>query len=322
MLGGPEQLVTKGTIAGLKALGLGAKGFRTAIALGTGAASVTPETETGEIAQVGRRLLQGVIAAPFGFMGGLSKRFAEVRGTKLAAKFADDTASAANKVYKVAQTKFDDAMANLSRLKPDARVNLRSIVDDFANLSDDAKKLVVKNIKNSGDTKAANQFIALINKPQLAEKMTLKQSQAFKNMLQYVDDPNLAEIAVNRIRGKIVKAQLEKFPQFKNDLNNYAKFMDDFDLLSNLREESKVLPTVLGQGEKALGNPVVRRAFNRIFPKGVKTEVGSYRNAALITNFLISRGMYFATGAAIAAGVGIPLGIMGLRHGEQQGGFE
>lgn len=263
--------------AGLKAAQFVGKSTASLVAKGAaagfaGGLAITPDSDTGEMLQVGKRLTNALIGGVLG--GGLGAAVRGLSTTKnliFQTKFADKVIQEYNHVMNQASIKFGDAINRLGQLFPKQRVDLSKAVTAAKETLDDSPGLRTT-IKRFPKLKE------IFDSPNKAKNLTLKEAQEIKNSIKYVKAPRPEDLPINDLKNAMTKAQIDAFPQFKDQLSEYTRIAKDYDLLNNMVKDGKIIGAV----KKGFGDAQVKDAVIRTFGKETVAEMGGIKNATSV----------------------------------------
>ena len=150
---------------------------------------------------------------------------------------------------------------------------------------------------------------SLLNQPEVAARLTLKDSQTVKQIFQRVNkqrfqqvDPEFfgAHLDALEVWHDIRLAQLQAFPQFKSVLQGYAEAMKNFRIVKNMLKEGALEPQLLSNLSE---NSERIRAFRELATPDTMRMVERFLKANSTRNFLKRLGIGAIT--TVGAGAGL-----------------
>ena len=248
-----------------------------------GGFTITPESETGDMVQFGQRLKNGLISGTIGAGIGVAYRTGQIiKNVAAQSKFADSVKAEFQHVMNQANAKFGGTIDKLTSLYPSKRVDLTDAVKNAQDMLDDSPGLRTT-IKKFPKLKA------IFEDPSKAKNLTLKDAQDLKNSIKYVTQPRPEDLPINDLRNAISKAQVDTFPQFDKTLGEYKQVAEDYDLISKMLQDGKIIGAV----KKGFGDAQVKDAVTRTFGKEMVAEMGGVKNAANVGKAAWKLGKFY-----------------------------
>lgn len=228
-LGGPKAARTLGTKAEIAAEGVAAKAGAAKQAAGRAVAGIPEQL------QIGR---QPTLTKP---NPARSARLDHIRARILRAP-------------KLAGEEFEGRLNELEQVSPDQGVNLSEPIQVLKNAmarNPSFQSLWNRAVKNS---KVSAQVQQLVESPELAIKLTMKQAQSVKRVLSQVLKSKFQQVspelfdahldAMDAWHG-IRKAQVEAFPEFDDIAQGYHKVLSNFRSVKGKLKEGQLEPSIL-----------------------------------------------------------------------------
>jgi hypothetical protein len=282
----------------------------TRFALGGAAAglAVTPKTEEGKILAPKERLIQASIGAGTGILTGLTANLARnIKNVRNPVRLAEKTRETLIKVKVRASEKFGKALDTLTKANPERKVSLRNEIDVI--LADMRESPRLKNIVNR-----IPQLKKLIDNPEFADNVTLKESQNILNSLRSKLSP--AKLVGRNIRpddlplldfiDDVRYQQLTAFPEMANVRAQYGEVLNRYNTIKPDIKIGNLLRAMVSRWRE----PEIQKRIEQLLPKEAIREIGGYRRAAQFIKTSAGLGKY---ALRVGIGGGIAYGL--LRRG-------
>lgn len=259
----------------------------------------------------GAKLAKTAVTKPIEAMGAVARGIRSIPQTTRQGfpAFGQKVRSAYSDISKTLMGEFDDAMTKLEATQPNTTINIRNVIERAKLIAQEdpavARRLdsAVRRAFPKGDVTLAE----LLNNPDLANQVTLRQSQQViaslkavpslpgklaKQGSSYTDiDMELLDMAKD-----IRHAQLEAFPQFKESVSKYASVSDALRKTKKFFTERSLEGSVKG----GFGSAEEEKIVGEILPNNVMQAI---KDARL--------GQSIKHGAGVVGKTAVPVGVGG-----------
>lgn len=232
--------------------------------------------------------------------GGVNRIARNINNIKDPAKFGQEVRGSLFEAKRAVGKTFENDLNALVNKNPDGRINLsnelgmmKNAVDNQAENPGLAQQInaVIRKIKNPEDAKLLNE---IIQDPNKASSLTLKQSQSIKNAIekapaiasklkmgkfaQYTDgERELLDLVAN-----VKNAQLEVFPGLADIRKPYAEYMQNYNQVKNMFKSSSLLNKV----RSGFGNEEIQQIINSVLPEKTIADIRGFRNAEEVVRIM------------------------------------
>jgi len=209
-------------------------------------------------------------------------------------KFARDIQKEFVGIKRAATKSWENDVNALAEANPDKTISLRSIVDDLisrnADLTPEARNVFKKSPKLS----------AMLKDPNLADNVSLKDTQEIINYINTKVPPNIRANTLDIVEtlSDIRASQLEAFPEMANIRADYAKVAEPWKNIRNNFKFNKTLEAINSDFGGAQGKEAVKALLSEQTIK----EMGGYKNAVKAVKAIKAGIGWGITGATLGVG--------------------
>lgn len=257
----------------------------------TGAAQ-TPDTETGEILLPKERGVQGLIGAGLGALSAVGEKtfintlnkFKQIKNPiKLAKKVRQDFFN----TKRDAGLKFEKDLNTLISNNPDKSISIREAVEGLAEdikINPKLKSDIAGAMRRSKSTLLKD----LIDNPEIAENLTLKQTQTIKQTINKapglsvkLKQGNLAnwsdtDIPLLDLLDEVKSSQLDVFPELADANTSYKNVLGRYRQLKNRFKAGSLIRNM----KSGFGDEEIELAVKELLPQSTIKEIGGFRKSA------------------------------------------
>lgn len=264
----------------------------------------TPEVQgigagIGSIIPVGTLIKSGKAVADIAGQSIIGKSIGRATSLKQANKYAEDLQREFVGIKKAATSSWAKSVDELSNANPDKTISLRNIIDDIKSnleqMTPEARNVFRKTPK----------LKELIDNPELANNVTLKDTQDIINYIQTKVPSNIRANTLDIVDtlSDIRASQLDAFPEMANIRADYAKIAEPWRNIKNNFKFNNTLNAI----QQDFGGDQAKFAVEQLFSPETIREMGGYKNAAKSVK-VIKDALGFTIGKAIPTGIGLKAG--------------
>jgi hypothetical protein len=133
----------------------------------------------------------------------------------------------------------------------------------------------------------------MLNKPELADNISVKQAQNIINHLETKIPKNIkyTNLDILDTINDVKAAQLEAYPEMSDIRMNYTKIIEPFKELKKYFKFNKTLQAI----EKGFGGKEGLEAVKKLLPQSIINDMGGYKNTINALNIIkkIMKGVSF-----------------------------